>query len=70
MISSQDARWTWTSHYSFDAAQWCAVEHGSAYVSEAEVMLLSEAEVRAILQRRVSKKRTVFVGSPMHLALA
>ena len=57
MISSQDARWTWTSHYSFGAARVCAVEHGSAYASEAEVMLLSEADVRAILPRGVSKKR-------------
>ena len=70
MISSQDARWTWTSHYLFDAARWCAVEHGSAYVSEAEVMLLSDAEVRAILQRGVSKKRPALVGSTMHFALA
>ena len=70
VISSQDARWTWTSHYSFDAARWCAVEHGRAYVSEAEAMLLSEAEVRAILQRGVSKKRPVLVGSIMHFALA
>ena len=56
VISSQDARWTWSSHYSFDAAQWCAVKHGSAYASEAEVLLLSNAEVRAILQRGLSKK--------------
>lgn len=57
VVSSQDPRWTWTSHHPFDAPRRCAVERGRAYVSEAEVMLLSEAEIRAILQRGVSKKR-------------
>ena len=53
VISSQDAaRWTWASHYPFDAPRWCALKFGRSYASEAEVMLLSDAEVRAILHGR------------------
>jgi len=66
VVSSQDPRWTWTSHHPFDAPRRCAVERGRAYVSESEGMLLSEAEIRAILQRGVSKKRPAIVGSTMH----
>lgn len=66
VVSSQDPRWTWTSHHPFDAPRRCAVERGRAYVSESEGMLLSEAEIRSILQRGVSKKRPAIVGSTMH----
>ena len=65
VVSSQDPRWTWTSHHPFDAPRRCAVERGRAYVSEAEVVLLSEAEIRAILQRAEPKKRPALVGSTM-----
>ena len=57
VISSQDsARWTWASHYPFDAPRWCALKFGRAYASEAEVMLLPDAEVRAILHGRPVQK--------------